>query len=404
MSLMSYDAALAILLKDLPVQSIEEVGLLEARTRVLAEPIIAPRSQPPEALSAMDGYSVIASDVAQVGARLDVVGEAPAGGRYNGTVKAGQAVRIFTGAPVPTGADAVIIQENVSRDGDVIIVSDPLSATRNVRLAGIDFAKGDVLLSAGDQLTAERLALAAAANVSKLTVARKPKVAVFSSGNELVEPGGVLQPGTIVNSGSYAVAALAETWGTDVRVCPILPDNVEGTIAAIEPYLETVDVMVTIGGASVGKYDIVKPAFAKMGAQFQFEKAAIKPGKPIWHARFKNGPLIVGLPGNPASAFVCGHLFLKPLLTSLVGIAYRPSNAKARLVSNVPPNGPRETFLRARTDLINGVLNVAIDDRQDSSLLTPFNYSNVLIRRRPNAPPGKPGDMTDIITLHSLEP
>ena len=211
MSLMSYDAALAILLKDLPVQPIEEVGLLEARTRVLAEPIIAPRSQPPEALSAMDGYSVIASDVAQVGTRLDVVGEAPAGGRYNGTVKAGQAVRIFTGAPVPTGADAVIIQENVSRDGDVIIVSDPLSAPRNVRLAGVDFAKGDVLLSAGDQLTAERLALAAAANVSKLTVARKPKVAVFSSGNELVEPGGVLQPGTIVNSGSYAVAALAET-------------------------------------------------------------------------------------------------------------------------------------------------------------------------------------------------
>ncbi len=385
MPLLPYDDALQLLLTAAPLPRTEQVGILDALGCVAAEPITAPRAQPPAALSAMDGYAVKFDDSCLEGARLKVIGEIPAGGAYSGTLKTGEAVRIFTGAPIPPGADSVLIQENADREGAILTVTTPLGIEgANIRPKAIDFAKGDTLIHAGEILTPIKIALAAAANRKTVLAQQKPRITVISTGDELVEPGGTLSPDKITNSAAYGIGALITSWGGKAALANILPDDLNTAIPEIKPHIANSDVIVTIGGASVGDYDIVKPAFRALGAEMIFEKVAVKPGKPCWHAKIPDRPLILGLPGNPASASVCAHLFLRPLLAKLLGQKANPSQrVTAKLASKLSANGPRETYLRGRGHIENGLLWVTPDARQDSSLLTPFAGANVLIRQAP---------------------
>jgi molybdopterin molybdotransferase len=386
MPLLPYNDALQLLLTASALPRTEQVSILNAMGRVAAESIKAPRAQPPTALSAMDGYAVKFDDSCLADAELKIVGEIPAGGAYGATLKTGEAVRIFTGAPLPPGADSVLIQENAEREDARIAVTTPLGFEgANIRPKAIDFAKGDTLIHFGETLTPIKIALAAAANRDMISVQRKPRIRLISTGDELVEPGGTLGPDKIINSAAYGIGALITSWGGQPTLAKILPDQLDIALSEIKPHIPNSDVIVTIGGASVGDYDIVKPAFRALGAQMIFEKVAVKPGKPCWHAKIPDGPLILGLPGNPASASVCAHLFLRPLLSKLLGqTPERSQRVSAKLASDLDANGPRETYLRGCGKVEDGVLWVTPDARQDSSLLTPFAKANVLIRQAPN--------------------
>ena len=401
-ALVSYDDALELLLRDIHPLTSEIVTLEQGVDRILATDIVAPRAQPPVAMSAMDGYAVRRTDLGNGPWRLTVIAEVPAGGHFDSVLGAGEAVRLFTGAPVPTGADLVIIQENVEREGDVIRGSGGADGSAHIRLAGVDFNKGATLLSRGRRLSAVDLALVAAANEPTLTVQSKPRVAIFASGDELVEPGASLTPDTIVNLGSYGVAGLVTAWGGTPVLEPILPDDQQTVEKRLSDRLADCDVLVTIGGASVGDYDVIKPAARALGADLQFEKVAVKPGKPCWHARTRDGALFIGLPGNPASALVCAHLFLRPLVARLIGqIDEALSWQEAIVGENIPPNGPRESFLRGRSAWTPNGLRVVADRRQDSSLLTPFAAANILIRRPPYAAEAVQGDVSSVLPLES---
>lgn len=403
--LLSYDEALSRLLEDVSATPPESIALGQASGRVLAEDILAERAHPPHAGSAMDGYAVRSKDVTGEKSRLRIIGEAPAGARYGGAVGSGEAVRIFTGAWLPDGADRVVIQENVRRDGDEIMIDAPQTGPANVRRAGLEFDAGTVVLKSGARLGPSDIALAATANRASVLVRKRPRVLIFSTGEELVEPGDDLGPDAIVNSGGFAVAALANKWGADAHLMGILPDIEDVCTDRLRASLDKADIIVTIGGASVGDYDVIKPAFDKLGAERVFEKVAIKPGKPVWHARFKKGPFVIGLPGNPASALVCSWLFLSPFLDAMLG--YEGGGARyveAITDSDIAENGQRETFLRGRAWIDNGVLKVRADTRQDSSLLTPFTRANVLIRRSAGAPAAAAGDNTSVLLIGALSP
>lgn len=397
--LISYEEALARLASDIAPVAAETVALAGAHGRTLAEPVVAARAQPPQALSAMDGYAVRGADVAAPGARLSVIGEAPAGGAFQGVVGPGEAVRIFTGAPLPRGADRIVIQENVVREGALALIAEVQNADAFVRPAGLDFAAGDSLLAAGRRLSAVDVGLAAAANYGALAVRKRPVVAIFATGDELVEPGEARSDGDIVNSAAYAVSALIASWGGAPDVRGVLPDDLEATAAALGAAAADADVLLTIGGASVGAHDLVKPAATRLGAAFRFQKVAVKPGKPVWHARIPEGPLLLGLPGNPASAIACSLLFLRPLLEALLGAPARsPAFVRARLAAALPANGDRENYLRGRAFFEEGGgLSAAADARQDSSLLTPFAAANALIRRLPDAPAASAGESVDVL-------
>jgi len=395
--MISVDEARSILLTDAKPLSAERVPLIDLVGRIAAEDIHACMMQPPFAASAMDGYAVQFADM-EMGAVLNVIGEAPAGAPFGGEVRAGQAVRIFTGGAIPTGADHVIIQEDIERDGDVITVSAAQSAPANIRAAGIDFKNGDVIVAAGERLHEIHGSLLAAANIAEASVVRRPKVAIFSNGDELREPGDVLNPGEIINSNHYALRALVTTWGGDAQYLGCASDDVSAIEACFHE-AKGADIIVPVGGASVGDYDYVKSVCASLGGDMIFEKIAVRPGKPTWFAKMGE-TRVLGLPGNPASAIVTAALFLQPLVRALGGQASALVERQAILECDVNPNGGRESYLRARTyHDEHGALIVEPAGSQDSSLLSPFAACYALIKRSVKAPAAASGESVDIVLL-----
>ncbi|MBQ1543533.1 MAG: molybdopterin molybdotransferase MoeA [Caulobacteraceae bacterium] len=373
---------------------VEVVGLEVAAGRVLAEPVTAVRDQPPFAASAMDGWAVRAADGA---APRRIVGESAAGAGHDGVLGAGETVRIFTGAPVPAGADAVLIQENAARDGDMMIPAQAAQAGAFVRPPGGDFQAGAALLAVGERLDPWRLALAAAAGRDRLTVARAPRVAILSTGDELAPAGGEAGPWQIFDSAGPALAALVRAWGGEPRRLATAGDD---RAAIAERVRATAgDLVVTIGGASVGDHDLVKPALAELGLVQTVGGLRMRPGRPTWFGRLADGRPVLGLPGNPASALVCAELFLRPLLAAMQGgdpaLRLRP----ARLAADLPAGGPREHWMRGRLVAGPGGPEVEAFPDQDSSLVTVFAQADVLLRRPIDAPPARAGDLIETLPL-----
>lgn len=374
-----------------PLES-EDVPLREASGRVLARPVAARRDQPPFASSAMDGYAVIAQD-ARPGATLEVVGEAAAGQAWNGTLAPGQAVRIFTGAPVPAAANRVIIQEDVTVQDGCIILTDRLDTGLHIRPIGADFTKGSTF-DAPRRLGPSDVALLAAMNVAQVPVTRRPEIAIIATGNELVQPGETPGPDQIIASNSYGLAALLQEAGAHIRLLPIARDTVED-IQAVLRLAEGADLILTIGGASVGDHDLVAPAAEGLGLSRAFYKVAMRPGKPLMAGRLASAALI-GLPGNPVSAMVCGTVFLLPVLRKMLGLKAQPlAHHRGRLAIELPQNGPREHYMRAQ----NGANGITPFASQDSALLSVLSQANCLLVRPPNDPARTVGEMVDFIQL-----
>jgi molybdopterin molybdotransferase len=405
--LLSVEDALARILASAPAPlAAEDVALEHALGRRLARPLAATRTQPPCPVSAMDGYALRAADIAQAGAQtpvsLKVIGASAAGHGFEGRVEAGEAVRIFTGAPVPDGADCILIQEDArAGEGTVdALVSEP--AGRYVRRAGLDFSQGDALLDAGRLFGPAELALAAAMNHPSVPVARKPRVAVLATGDELVRPGA--QPGRdqIVASNNFAVGAYARLAGADVIDLGIAGDDFSALEAAIRRARDAqADVLVTLGGASVGDHDLVQTALAREGMELGFWRIALRPGKPLMHGRIGD-MRILGLPGNPVSAIVCAVLFLVPLVRALTGDtdAGRDPSRPALLGADLPQNDQRQDYLRATIASDGASLPVATPfTRQDSSMLGVLAKAQGLIVRPPHAPPAKAGDPCRFVPL-----
>lgn len=375
----------------LPVEP-EVVPLRNASGRVLVGDAIANRAQPPFDASAMDGYAMRRID-AVPGATATVIGASQAGARFEGVLSAGQAVRIFTGAPVPAGADRIVLQEDVTRTEDLITLRDTLDTGPHIRKAGIDFDIGDVL-TAPKRITPRLVGLLGAMNIAHVTVARRPTIALIATGDELVMPGETPGPDQIVSSNSLALAALIENAGGIARIMPIARDTHESTIAALT-LAQKCDMAVTIGGASVGDHDLVAKSGKAIGLTLDFYKIAMRPGKPLMAGRLNETPMM-GLPGNPVSAMVCAELFLIPLIKSSLGLPFQQRmRVEAKLSHPLNKNGPREHYMRAQTH--GG--SVRQMSNQDSSLLSILSQSDALIVRPPNDPARAAGETVDIIRL-----
>ncbi len=376
----------------------ERVALNRALGRVLAEDVISRRMQPPADLSAMDGYAVRADDVATVPAKLRVVGEAPAGGAYGATLNAGEAVRIFTGAPLPRGADTIVIQEDTERYGDIVIARESSPAGKHVRRAGLDFKEGATGLVAGRKLSPADIAFVAAMNVPAVITHRRPRIAFFSTGNELVMPGSEVGPNQIVSSNNDGLAALIEEAGGIPHDLGIVADD-RNAIRSAGRHAKDCDMLVTLGGASVGEHDLVQSALAEDGLVIDFWRIAMRPGKPLMFGRYRELPML-GLPGNPVSALVCALLFLVPAIARLQGGEASPRTTLARLVTPLPQNDRREDYLRARLVQRPGELPFAAPfEKQDSSMLSALSAADCLVIRAPEAPAAKAGDIVTIMPL-----
>lgn len=370
----------------------ETVPLTAAAGRVMARDAVARRDQPPFDASAMDGYALRAAE-ARPGATFDVIGESAAGHRFSGSVGAGQAVRIFTGAPVPEGADRVVMQEDVNREGDRITLTDTIGDSAHIRPMGADFAAG-ARVAAPRLLGPSDIALMAAMNLGELEVTRKPQVALISTGDELVMPGDDPGPDQIIASNTFGLKALIDAAGAEARILPIAGDT-DAAIHAAFDLADGADLVVTIGGASVGDHDLVGKVAAARGMEQSFYKVAMRPGKPLMAGRMDGVPM-VGLPGNPVSAIVCGHVFLVPMLRAMLGLGTAPApRLRATLAHDLPENGPREHYMRARVE--NGTITAG--DRQDSSLLSVLSTANALLVRPPGDGASKTGAEVSYIPL-----
>ncbi|WP_170528670.1 molybdopterin molybdotransferase MoeA [Ruegeria arenilitoris] len=370
----------------------EQIALADAAGRVLMRDVKAERDQPPFAASSMDGYALKSAEVERH-AMFKVIGEAAAGQRFTGTVGPGQAVRIFTGAPVPERADFVVIQEDTDLRGDLLTITEEPGQKTNIRPAGVDFTIGDTV-SAPRVLSPEDLALLAAMNVPTVSVATKPQIALIATGNELVMPGETPGPDQIIASNSFGIKALLENAGAHVRMLPVAQDTLSSLETAFG-LAEGSDLVVTIGGASVGDYDLVAEASQRLGLEQSFYKVLMRPGKPLMAGRLGDATMI-GLPGNPVSAMVCGYLFLVPLVKKMLGIqTVDPTLHQAILSEALPPNGPREHYMRARLES-NGIR--AFED-QDSSLLSVLARSNALLMRPPNDPARAAGETVSYLPI-----
>jgi molybdopterin molybdotransferase len=398
MALMPVEEARDRILRNVKALTPERVPLARALGRVLAKPLKAVRAQPPFYGSAMDGYAVLASGVENAPVVLTLIGTSAAGHGFKGKVGPGQCVRIFTGAPMPRGADAVVIQENVEAEGKAIRVLQGVKPQQNVRAAGLDFRKGDALLPAGLRLNARDIGLAAAANAAELSVRRKPVVALIATGDELVLPGQTPDQDQIVSSNSHAIAAMAAHLGAEVMNLGIVMDSLKATERAIGRAAKA-DILVTTGGASVGDHDHVQEALKNQGVAIDFWKIAMRPGKPFMYGRRK-GQHVLGLPGNPVSALVCARLFLKPLIDALLGLRVSDDLVEARLGAPMKENDTRQDYVRATLEIApDGCRTVMPFAKQDSSMQRTFREADALIVRPPHAPPASKGDVVKILRL-----
>ena len=370
----------------------EEVDLAQAAGRVLRKPVMADRDQPPFPSAAMDGYALAEGPAA--GARLTVIGTAAAGHSFDGRIAAGEAVRIFTGAPVPEGADRVVIQEDVTREGDEITLNEVPDAGRHIRPRGLDFRAGD-RVSAPRRLCPPDLALLASMNCARVSVSHRPEVAIMATGDELVMPGETPKPDQIIASNAFALKAMAEAEGATARMLPIAMDS-EESLRAVFGLAEGADIIVTIGGASVGDHDLVGPVSEALGASRAFYKVALRPGKPLMAGRMGKA-MLLGLPGNPVSSIVCGHLFLRPVLRAMQGLGAYPLPSKpATLATDLAANGPRMHFVRAT---LGPDRTIAPLPDQDSALLSVLCAADALLVRPVNDPARSAGEEVRYIAL-----
>ena len=399
------EEALAIILENAEPRASEHVALKFAGGRVLAEDLAAGRTQPPFPASAMDGYGVRASDVATVPVTLKIVGEAAAGNPFAGSLNAGEAVRIFTGAPVPPGADTIVIQENTTAQPGAVTILQPSTAGRFIRPEGLDFRTGDVLLHQGDLIDPQRLSLAAAMNHARLPVYCKPRVALFATGDELALPGEKTGAGGIIASNTFGLAAMVRAHGGEVDDFGIIRDTREALDAALTSAIDGgADLLLTTGGASVGDHDLIVPALKALGADIRFSKIAMRPGKPLIFATIVRGGRTLralGLAGNPVSSIVAGYRFVAPLVTKLAGLPMRQAEPlDAIFGSALPANDEREEYMRATIRRLDGgVLEASPFEKQDSSMLANLARADALVIRPANAPEARPGDPCKIILL-----
>ena len=398
MKLLTVEAARARMLAHVAALPSETIPLEAALGRVLAESVSASRDQPPFAASAMDGWSVRAADTP---AKLAVVGESAAGHAFEGAVSQGQAARIFTGAPMPAGADAVVIQEDAVRKAGFVTVP-AVESGRHVRPAGLDFRAGDQLLSKGNRLDPWRSwPLRPRRDAPRSWFRRRPRVAVLATGEEIVAPGGEVRADQIFDSGSVSLAALIETCGGEARIQPRAGDD--ETAIADRVSQAGGDLVITLGGASVGDHDLVKPALGRLGLQLSVESVSVRPGKPTWFGVLADGRPVLGLPGNPASAMVCAELFLRPLLAALQGADPALRLIAARAGRDLAANGEREQWLRSRLSCspAGEVVASPLSD-QDSSLVTIFAAADSLIRRLSGAAAIKAGALIEVLPFARL--
>lgn len=380
----------------------EEISLTEGLSRILAEDVTARLTQPPVAVSAMDGYAVRAADVARVPARLTVIGIAPAGRLFSGSVGPGQAVRIFTGAAVPEGADAIVIQEDTEAVGDTVLVREGVPAGRFIRPAGLDFQAGTVGLAAGRRLTARDIGLAAAMNRPWLKVRRRPRVVILSTGDELVNPGETPGPGQIVSSNTFALAAFVRAEGGEPVMLGIARDDAKALARSIEAAAGSEE-EIGAGGASVGDHDLIADALAAAGMALDFWKIAMRPGKPLLFGRLGRMP-VLGLPGNPVSSLVCAIVFVRPALAALLGRSVDTgAEATAQLGRDLPGNDRRQDYLRSSltADPQRGLVATPFQ-RQDSAMLSALAQAGCLVVRPPHAPPARAGEVVPILRLDGL--
>lgn len=373
----------------------EQISLIESAGRVLAQDVIARRTQPPMAVSAMDGYAVRAVDVGTVPASLKVIGEAPAGAAFAGTVGQGEAVRIFTGGPVPDGADTIVIQENVDAQGQTIKVNEGAKEGRFIRAKGLDFQEGDVGLENGRALSARDVALAAAMNYPWLRVKRQPRVAILATGDEIVMPGEPIGADQIVSSNELAVAAAVRCFGGEPILLGVAPDE-RDALGALVDGARGADVLVTSGGVSVGERDLVQDVLRDRGMDLDFWKIAMRPGKPLMFGKLGQST-VIGLPGNPVSAMVCTMIFLRPALLAMLGLDPHRNAREAKLASPLAANDRRQDYLRGiLTDTDTTGLTVSPFPKQDSSMLSLLQKADCLIERAPFADGASVGDEVKI--------
>lgn len=402
MTLLPVDDALARILDGATIRTeAEPIALDEADGRVLATDLKAGLTQPPFDASAMDGYALRHADAATAGAVLDVIGVSAAGAAFTGVVGPGQAVRILTGAPVPEGADCVVIQENIDRIGeDRINLRSAAVPGSNIRRRGQDFTEGETVLEAGTVLDFARLTLAAAMDHSHVTVRRRPRVAILATGDELVRPGEARRPDQIVASSLYGTAALVRAAGGEVLDLGIAPDDEAALTTAVRKAIDAgADILVTLGGASVGDHDLVQPVLKSMGMELDFWRIAMRPGKPLMVGRL-GAMQVLGLPGNPVSTLVCSLLFLEPLIRRQAGLPPVHRAATANITVNLAANDHRRDHLRARLETSpDGTLLATPANRQDSSQTKVLATSDCLIVRPENAPPLEAGSPVPILLL-----
>jgi molybdopterin molybdotransferase len=396
----SVDEAIARVTALLKPVNAETVPIDQAFGRVLANDAKARMTQPPAPVSAMDGYAVRSADVASPPVTLPVVGSSPAGHPYGKPLMQGQAVRIFTGGVVPEGADGIVIQEDTTADGDRVTLNVAAKPGKHIRAAGLDFKLDDVLARAGRRLTARDVSLLAAGDLAQVSVRRRPRIAIAATGDELSRPGEMRDAGGIVASSGYALRPMIEAWGGEAVDLGIFPDTIDA-IASIAEKAASADLIVTLGGASVGDHDLIQQALGPKGFALDFWKIAMRPGKPLIFGHLKETPLL-GLPGNPVSTFVCAVLFVRPAIAALLGTETTTPLISAKLTHSLPENDKRQDYMRAQLILRGGEHWVDVFPVQDSSMLATLASANALVVRAPNAPAIEGGERVDVIPLDGL--